>query len=649
MRLFCGSLALPLAALTFSSASPCRLSCNACKRLSLLHVAVSQGRPSFQANERQTVVGGRLAVNRGRPILYLKGLRGGGALVSARAQPTPFVELGDSQGSHPCADRGLQRTLANAASYAADCFRPRSHRGTVAVAEDRDGGDTVALRDLQRLAGACRGESVVVALSVATLVSAALCEIAVPHYSAVALHVAAHGRDGAAFAAAIQGLCALGVVSAGLTGLRTACFGLAATRVVTRLRHSLFQSLLCQEIGFFDGIESGELANRLSSDCSKLWSVVAFNSNVLARQGIQCVGGLVVMFRISRPLAAVASALVAAILAVTLAHGHFQRRMGERIQDALAAAAAFAQQSFSSARLVRSFAAEPERLVGYSTRLAVTLEAMEAHDVAFGVYRVAVRLLQTALQVAALVGGWLFLRSGMLTSRDMMSFSFYVGFVLSAAYDCGDQWTKIQDALGSAREVFALIDREPAMHVLPISVAAGPPLLRNEARERGVAVGLQGAEGSGGGRGGSNGVDGSNGISDGLESNQGGSGIETDVAIGGGDDSGDVPGGFSLEDVTFSYPMRPNVAAVAGLSLHVPEGARVALVGPSGGGKSTVLRLLSRFYDPQQGAVLLGGRDLRSFGSRELSDAVAWVSQDTEILPMSVADNICLGLPRLPS
>jgi ATP-binding cassette subfamily B protein len=107
-----------------------------------------------------------------------------------------------------------------------------------------------------------------------------------------------------------------------------------------------------------------------------------------------------------------------------------------------------------------------------------------------------------------------------------------------------------------------------------------------------------------------------------------------------------APRAVELDAVGFEYPARPGSAALRGFSLRVAAGERVALVGPSGAGKTTVLALLLRFYDPQRGAVRIDGADARSFDPRELRRLFAVVPQEPVIFAASVLDNVRYGRPQ---
>jgi ATP-binding cassette subfamily B protein len=106
-----------------------------------------------------------------------------------------------------------------------------------------------------------------------------------------------------------------------------------------------------------------------------------------------------------------------------------------------------------------------------------------------------------------------------------------------------------------------------------------------------------------------------------------------------------VRGEVVFDDVTFRYPARPDVSALNGVSLSVQPGETVALVGPSGAGKTTILQLLMRFYDPQSGAVRLDGVDLRDMARSDFRRAIALVPQDPVIFATSARENIRFGRP----
>eukprot|EP00953_Heterococcus_sp_UTEX-ZZ885_P032082 16778-Heterococcus_DN1.PRE.3 len=266
---------------------------------------------------------------------------------AADAETDYFVSLEPSgtEDSHPLAHRTYAISWANFKGRLADCFqrdrsvgRRRRSAATAASSSKESAAAVItkpsAFSDLARLATACKAEKPLMILSFIFLVAAALCEVSLPHYSSAAVNAllsstttagstaaataAAAATSSDAFAAAVRGVAGFGLLAAVLTGARAVCFGLAGTRVVTRIRAALFRALLQQDPAFFDGAASGELAARLGSDCTKLGNVVAFHVNIMARQAIQ--------------LAAGTTLGLLSVAAIAQAHGAFNRHMAERTQ-----------------------------------------------------------------------------------------------------------------------------------------------------------------------------------------------------------------------------------------------------------------------------------------------------------------------------
>lgn len=105
-------------------------------------------------------------------------------------------------------------------------------------------------------------------------------------------------------------------------------------------------------------------------------------------------------------------------------------------------------------------------------------------------------------------------------------------------------------------------------------------------------------------------------------------------------------GPIRFENVTFSYPTRPAVTIFKGLNFEIPQGTNVAIVGPSGGGKSTIASILLRFYSPTEGRVLINGKDLNGMNAKSLRRKIGVVSQEPVLFSGSIAENISYGRPQ---
>ncbi|MET0405721.1 MAG: ABC transporter transmembrane domain-containing protein [Cystobacter sp.] len=373
------------------------------------------------------------------------------------------------------------------------------------------------------------------------------------------------------------GLILLFAVQAGANALRYYFFAQAGERVVMRLRHELFSRLIDQEVGFFDQHQTGALTSRLSADTLAVLNVASFHVGTALRDGVQVVGGLVLLFYTAPLLTVLMLVVVPPLVLTTLLFSQRIQQTSRDVQSALAEAMGVAHESLSGIRTVRAFAAERHEVGRYRQRL----------EKAFALVRMRTRVstgyvLGTSfgtLSAAALVlwyGTRLLLR-GELTLGGLSSFLVYTTLVAMALSSLTDLWSELLRAAGCAERLFELMDRQPA-----IPTSGGERLARVEGRVEFQAVG-------------------------------------------------------------FSYPARPDVPVLRDIHLELSPGEVVALVGPSGGGKSTIASLLVRLYEPQSGQVRLDGADLRTLEPGWLREQVGTVAQEPLLFSVSIADNIRYG------
>jgi ATP-binding cassette subfamily B protein len=256
-------------------------------------------------------------------------------------------------------------------------------------------------------------------------------------------------------------MAAVALVSAAAMGLRAFFFMLAGERAIARLRGDLYRTMLAQEIGFFDRERTGDLMSRLSADTATLQGAVSSNISLGLRNGVQLVGGVVLLTITSPRLTLVILAVVPAIAVGAVVYGRKVRALSRSVQDAIAAGQAMAEESIAGIRTVRAFAgeaAEAERYQGAIGRaLALARRRIRASALFMAVTSFA------GYASAALVfwyGGSLVQR-GEISAGQLTSFLVYtllVGFSLGAL---ADLWADFLRALGAAERVFELLDRTP--------------------------------------------------------------------------------------------------------------------------------------------------------------------------------------------
>jgi ABC-type multidrug transport system fused ATPase/permease subunit len=363
------------------------------------------------------------------------------------------------------------------------------------------------------------------------------------------------------------------------TVVRDYYFNLAAERVTARLRQRVFDHLLRQEIGFFDGQNVGALTGRLWDDVTVINRVVGEPLGAAVRYALVGVLGTAMLVYTSPALTLLLMLAVPPMAVVTWLLGGRVKTLSARTQQAYAEAGTVAEESLGGIRTVRAFAQEAAALASYREKLATAVETARRRILANST-RGGVSF--AVGEAAALFGLWAganLILQGRLTSGAVISFVLYGLLVARGLRRASDFWGEAVRGLGATQWVFETLARQPRM-----------PLDGGVRLER-------------------------------------------------------VEGAVTLDGVRFRYPARPDVDALAGVDLRVRPGEVVALVGRSGAGKSTILNLLLRFYDPDEGRVSIDGHDARTLDPSWLRSQIGVVLQEPALFSGTIADNIRYGLP----
>ena len=350
-------------------------------------------------------------------------------------------------------------------------------------------------------------------------------------------------------------------------------------RVTADLRKRVFDHLLTLSPGFFEVTRTGEVISRLTNDTTMLESVIGSSLSMALRNIVLGAGALVLLMLTSLKLTLLVLGGLPVVVLPIILFGRRVRRLSRTSQDRVADTGAYVDEAIHEIRTVQAYAHEPQDRRMYAERVEAAFAA--------GVRRIRQRALligAVIFLVFVAVGVILWIGghdvlAGRLSAGQLSAFVFYSVIVASSVGAVSEVAGELQRAAGATERLMEILDTPPEIAPPP-----SPTPLPEPPR-----------------------------------------------------------GTVALEAVTFSYPSRPGDPAISALSLKVDTGERVALVGPSGAGKTTVFQLLLRFYDPQSGRVLIDGVDVRTADPRAVRSHIAVVPQDPVIFAASVWDNVRYG------
>ncbi|WP_418646960.1 ABC transporter transmembrane domain-containing protein [Thauera butanivorans] len=352
-------------------------------------------------------------------------------------------------------------------------------------------------------------------------------------------------------------------------------------RVTADLRSAVYARVLGQSPEFFETLQTGEVLSRLTGDATLIQTVVGSSVSMGLRSLFQFLGGMVMLAVTSFGLFALNLGLMLGLAVPIMLVGRRLRRLSRESQDRIADASALAGEILNAMPTVQAFTQEAEEARRFAARSETGFVA--------AIRRTRVRAGLTALIIAAVMGSIIFVlwvgaqqvRGGELSTGELAAFVLYAALVAGGAGTLAEVWGDVMRAAGAAGRLLELLQAEPA-----IREAAAPVAPRRLAQMT-----------------------------------------------------------IRFDHVGFAYPARPQLRALDDICLEIAAGERVALVGPSGAGKTSLFQLLLRYYEISAGAILIDGQDIRSLALRELRRDIAIVPQDPVIFSASALDNIRYGRP----
>ena len=437
------------------------------------------------------------------------------------------------------------------------------------------------LRQLRRLAGLVRPYRGQVAAALIALVVAAGAVLVF----GVGLRYLIDGAFGAgridALDHALKASLIVVVVLAGATFARSYLVAWLGERVVADLRAQVYDRVIGLSPGFFETTRTGEILSRLTADTSVIQAVISASLSQALRNLLLLIGGLVLLIVTKPRLAGLVLVVVPLVIVPIIVIGRRVRRLSRAAQDRIGSLASQGEETLNAVRTVQAFAQEDRERRRFRALAEAAFGAAARHARPRAALGGTVITLVFGAIVVVLWIGGLDVVAGRISGGELASFVFFAAVVASAAGALSEVMGDLQRAAGATERLFELLDQRRQI-TAPATPHPLPP---------------------------------------------------------------DLAGAIRFERVGFAYPSHPEQPVLCDLEIAIEPGETVALVGPSGAGKTSVFQLLLRFYDPHHGRVCLDGIDLRQLDPAAFRARIGLVPQEPVIFSANAWDNLRYGRP----
>ncbi|KXS12972.1 multidrug resistance protein 1 [Gonapodya prolifera JEL478] len=374
----------------------------------------------------------------------------------------------------------------------------------------------------------------------------------------------------------------IGLVGFVAAYLQFTCIIISAERQLKRMREEYFRATLRQEIGWHEtGNATGELTSRLQADTTLVRNGMAEKFGVVVQAAAQFVAGLLIGFSRGWKMALVLTATFPIAMAIMIGMVWVLNARTKKQQEALGEASAVAEQAISNVRTVAAFGGQERNLRKYEEKLEVARKSGVQVGLATGTGMGFMFAFVFILYGFGLWYGSTLVQSGEYDGSKVIAVFFSILIGIFSVGQMAPEMEALASATGAAYRIWNTIDRQVVIDATSSQKGLTPPTPK---------------------------------------------------------------GRIEFRSVGFTYPSRKDVKVLDDFSLLIEAGKTVALVGASGSGKSTIVKLIERFYDPDEGAVSLDGEDLKNLNVRWLRRQIGIVSQEPVLFDGSIRSNILMGL-----
>ena len=375
------------------------------------------------------------------------------------------------------------------------------------------------------------------------------------------------------------GLLGLFLVQSIFSFMRVYFFAQVNERSTADIRVTLYRKLMSLPLIFYDQHRTGELISRITADVSLLQSTFSVTLAEFLRQVATLIIGTAIIGFMAPKLTGFMLATFPILVISGIIFGRYIRKLSKLTQDQLAASNVIVEETLQAVQAVKSFTSELFEIDKYSKALNKVVNTALRAAVFRGLFISFVVFVLFGGIVAVIWYGASLVQSGAITIGELISFILYTTLIGGSIAGLGDLYGQLQRAFGASERILSILDEESELDTTNTKLR--PPL--------------------------------------------------------------SIQGNIAFQNVSFAYPSRPDVTVLKGIDLNIEPGEKVALVGHSGAGKSTITQLLLRFYQTNQGKILVDGRDIQSYDLTSYRQHIGIVPQEVLLFGGTIQENIAYG------
>jgi ABC-type multidrug transport system fused ATPase/permease subunit len=369
---------------------------------------------------------------------------------------------------------------------------------------------------------------------------------------------------------------------AAISFFRTILFANFSERAMSDVRKDLYDQMITMPIRFYEENRVGDLSSRITADVEQLQGVLTVTLAELVRQIVTLVAGIAILAYLTPQLSLIMLLTIPAVVLLAMFFGRYIRKLSKQRQEILAETNTIVDETLQSFAVVKAFANEWYESLRYGGAVDRIVHVSLRYATARGAFFAFMIFLMFGSILFILWKGAVMVQDGIMESGDLLGFIIYTVMIGGAIASLGSLYTSVVGALGATERVQEILESDTEIDIV---------------KDRSNLPALS------------------------------------------------IKGKITFENVSFTYPTRPDIEVLTHINLDVAAGETLALVGQSGSGKSTIVNLLMRFYELNGGRIMVDGVDLLDYNLVDLRQHIAIVPQEVILFGGTIEENILYGKP----